>query len=164
MATLLKRWTVGKRIMAIVTLYTVCSAGVVVFLVSKLANKDIAFTQLELTGNRFQEPLERALIAVQQHKVVSAELPSLVLGDKTRAETDASQAFSDLAKADAEMGYSLQFTTQALAAKERDRALTSKVCDEWKQLLQQPATLTAEEKDALHSQLVSDIQLMITHM
>jgi methyl-accepting chemotaxis protein len=160
-------WTVGKKIALMVTLYTVCSGALVGFLVSQLANKDIAFAQLELAGNRLQEPLERALIAVEWHRVLAAEAPkstSRAYADLQKAQEDASNAFGDVAKVSEEIGARLQFTMQALAAKRRDRALPSKVCDEWKQLVAQHATLTPDDNDTRHSQLVNDIQLMITHM
>jgi methyl-accepting chemotaxis protein len=158
----LKHWTVGKRITFIVALYTVCSAGVVGFLISKLANKDIAFSRLELAGNRYQEPLERALIAVQLHRI-AVSIPS-AHDQASHCEQDASAAFSDVAKLSTELGDSLQFTSQVLAEKGRDRALPSKVCEEWKQLLQQQSTLKPDDNDAQHAQLVADIQLMISHM
>ena len=162
MASKLKSWTVGKKITFIVAMYTVCSAGVVGFLVSKLANKDIAFTELELAGNRFQEPLERALIAVEQHKLLSSNSSS-DQSSLAQSATDATKAFNDLARADFELGDDLRFTVKVLGDKGRDRALTSKVCQEWKALLAQ-GNLTAADSATQHDQLAADIQLMITHM
>ena len=106
MYSLLTNWTVGRKIALIVALYTVCSGAVVGFLVSKLANKDIAFTQLELAGDRFQEPLERALIDVQWHRVLAAGTPapnSAAYAELIQSQQDATQAFADIAKADGEL-------------------------------------------------------------
>ncbi len=148
----------------IIGIYTTCSAAVVGILVSKLANKDIAFTQLEKMGNRFQEPMERALDAVQVHQALAHLNTPSAKASMTECEADVSKSFDDLMKSDGEIGADLRFTPEVLAAKKRDRALPSKVREEWVQLLQQQATLKPDDSDAQHVQLVSDIQLMISHL
>ena len=156
-------WTVSHKMFCIMAIYTTCSAAVVGILISKLSNKDIAFTRLEMAGNQFQEPLERALNGIQLHQsLASSGTPDHVA--LQHVEDDVTNAFSDLSKVDGLIGADLKFTPQVLAAKARDRALPGKVLEEWNQLRQRQSALKPDESDALHSQLVTDIRLMIAHL
>lgn len=123
-----RNWKVSTKLFAITLLYSGCSAILIVFLVSAVANSQLIFARAEVAGNRFQAPVEDALRYVQEHQMlVHGSAQGLATRDDVaRAQNQVDEAFSQLKTIDAELGAGLGFTAEALAARDRKNALDRK--------------------------------------
>lgn len=162
----IRQMPLGKRIglVGCLILFTVTIS--LFYFISKGFSKDIAFADLERTGNAYQRPLEQLLDSLAAHELVARQS----LSGRTNASaelTDASSrtdaAMEELRKVDAQIGTRLQFTPEGLAKRKREHCQWKNVHSEWERLRDSQQTLSIEASDNLHEHLRSDVRTMIAH-
>jgi hypothetical protein len=166
MLSVLNRITISSRLWIILSTYSVYSALIVVFLISKGENRDIDFASTEKLGVAYQRPLEQLLHLVPLHQ---DRVANSMIGDQAaRTAIDANEAkidaaFDEITAEQATVGDRLKFTPQGLAARGRDRVLPSTVRGEWQALRFGNVPIKADESEKQHLDLIADIRTMIVH-
>jgi len=123
---------------------------------------NIATAQLEMTGNAFQRPLQKLLLAVPTAQRLGLRCRA---GENQSAQWEeaakkADAAFDDLGKVWAALGPDLQFTPGGLAARKRQHLEFSAVRGRWQTLRQAgPAADCA----AQYAALIQDVRDLIAH-
>ncbi|MGC3988738.1 MAG: hypothetical protein QM796_03430 [Chthoniobacteraceae bacterium] len=132
---------------------------IAVWLLVVQIDSQIAASRLEQDGNAYLVPLDRLLDLVSQRRLVSIDSTA----DRTALNSQIDNAFADLAQVQKTLGGRLQFTSEGLVARHRERANPSDVQQEWTSLRDSDTRLSSTEVDHLLAQLISDLQLMIAH-
>ena len=164
MFSLFNKIKISTRLWVILLTYSICAAGIVVFLISRGANEDIDFAASERLGVAYQRPLETLLQLVPEHQdLADAALAGdnnarLAIG-ANEAKIDA--AFDELNADQSTIGNALRFTAEGLAARGRDHVLPANVRKEWQDLKGGWAASKADANDKLHLALVADVRTMI---
>ncbi len=161
-----RQMPLGKRIGLVGCLILITVTSSLFYFISKGFSKDIAFADLERTGNTYQRPLEQLLDSLASHELAARRS---LAGDSsaTAALTEASSrtdaAIEELRKVDAQIGAKLQFTPEGLAKRKREHCQWKNVRSEWESLRDSQKTLSIETSDKQHDHLRSDIRTMIAH-
>ncbi len=166
MQKIFNRMKISSRLWLIIGIYSVCSAGIVIFLLSKGTNKDIDFAAQEKLGDEYQRPLELVLEYVPEHQDLA--IRAQAGDDKAKAalsqkESQVDSAFDQIEAEQARIGEALQFTPEGLAARKRDNVLPSIVRKEWNDLKAGLASATPQNIADEHTKLVADVRTMIAH-
>jgi methyl-accepting chemotaxis protein len=165
----LRNRKISTKLWAISFLYSAVSAGIMIYLIAKGANKDINFARLERLGNDVQAPLERLLENLPKHQAVARTAP-LDGARLTESAAAIDRAFDDVAAALAHSGEELQFTDAGLAERKREHVKLQTVRGEWNQLKSaaRPSGATTAPSSAglddQYTHLISDVRTMITHV
>jgi Amt family ammonium transporter len=150
--------------LALVSVFFMMPDSIMLYLFITGINENIHFARLEQIGNQYQRPLERLLQDVSQDRLLSREPRTNVTRQQLaqeRAEIEA--AFDSLTLVDSQIGATLQFNPEALAKRNRTGCDVADVRREWAELRARGGTISADEADRLHVQLIADIRGMIAH-
>jgi Amt family ammonium transporter len=159
------RWFHNLKVaqkLALVSVFFVMPDSVMLFLFITGINENIRFAQLEQSGNEYQRPLETLLDLACRHRLLHIENTPQSLSDADRTAGEIDRAFDDLARVDANLGATLQFTPEALAKRGRTGCDVADVRREWQQL----KAASACDSGALDDQylkLIADVRGMIAH-
>jgi methyl-accepting chemotaxis protein len=166
MLSFFNKMKISTRLWVILLTYSVCAASIVVFLISKGANQDIAFTSTERLGVAYQRPLEELLQLVPQHLDLA---DAALSGDESaKMEISANESkidavFDELSTDQSTLGDALKFTPEGLAARQRDSALPASVHKEWEDIKSAWPGEKADASDKQHLALIADVRTMIVH-
>jgi len=127
---------------------------------------NIDFSVQERRGNLYQRPLEEILEHLSLHRLYSQRALN---GDKNsdshlRQERGAvDTAFEKLGNADKELGESLQFTTEGLAKRKREKFNYKDMKASWESFKSKVDSMSPSDSVAAHQELIAGIRAMITH-
>src|SRR4051812_16270703 len=165
MTSLIRQTRISHKLLLISLTYSLPIA-VMLYLIITGINKDINFARMETLGNQYQHPLEQLLESIGRHQILAHE----VLGANPAAHPQLAaeqekidKAFTALETVDRQIGAELQFTPEALAARNRENALPATAKSHWQAIKAQLATLMPAVADDLHQKLIADVRTMITH-
>ncbi len=131
---------------------------VLLFLMVRGINDNIAFAKAELRGNDYQRPLMDLLLNLPLHQIAARAQDKPALAAAT-ARVD--QAFGKLEAAQAKHGELLGFTPAELAKRKRDHVQLANVMRRWSELKRSAGTAPADGDR--HAHLVADVRTLITH-
>jgi methyl-accepting chemotaxis protein len=131
---------------------------VLLFLMVRGINDNIAFAKAELRGNDYQRPLMDLLLNLPLHQIAARAQDKSALAAAT-ARVD--QAFSKLEAAQVKHGEFLGFTPAELAKRKRDHVQLANVMRRWSEIKGSAWAATADGDR--HAQLVADVRTLITH-
>ncbi len=159
MVSRLKNSRLTTRIAWIVASYTICVSLTLTYVVSKVANSDIAFARQELSGSQYQRPLEQLLKLVPEHQALSnqANTSDSAMQIKGKAN-QIDSAFAALDALNIELGAKLSFDDAGLAARDRRSASTDHLRQDWQ------AVTSRQSHNEDYNRLVNDIQLAILQL
>jgi hemerythrin-like metal-binding protein len=139
--------------------------GILVYVIGTSVNKEINFGALEKSGNAFQRPLEVLLDLIPQYEAAARKAQAGDISGKAEMANLQQQIdgqFNILsANYNGDLGRTLKFTDEELAARKRDNARLSVVTAEW-QSLKSASLQTAAGNDE-NAKLVASVRTMITH-
>lgn len=157
----------AHKIYLIIAIFILPLAGLAVYSILTGLNKDIDFAADEMMGNEYQRPLEDLLDGLSQHQSLVQRAGS---GDATaspaqlaEAKASVDRGLDRLLAVDAKLGERLQFTKQALAERDREKANAANLKQEWTKLTGQLQGLPATEAKARHFELIELVRTMISH-
>lgn len=149
--------SVPRRLVLISLAFTV-PLMVLLFLMVRGINDNIAFAKAELRGNDYQRPLMDLLLNLPLHQIAARAQDKPTLAAAT-ARVD--QAFGKLEAAQEKHGELLGFTPTELAKRKRDHVQLAKVMRRWSELKGSVGAAPADGDR--HAHLVADVRTLITH-
>lgn len=149
--------SVPRRLVLICLAFSV-PLMVLLFLMVRGINDNIAFAKAELSGNDYQRPLMDLLLNLPQHQIAARAQDKPALAAAT-ARVD--QAFGKLEAAQAKHGELLGFTPTELAKRKREHVQLANVMRRWSELKGSAGAAPADGDR--HAQLVADVRTLITH-
>jgi methyl-accepting chemotaxis protein len=162
----IRQLTLGQRIGAVGCLVLLTVAGALFYFIAKGFSKDVAFATLELSGNRYQRPLEELLENIPQHQLLARRYQTGqrdLQGQLTTVEGRVDAAMEALRSVDTQLGEPLQFTAEGLAKRKREHCRWDVLHREWEGLKGGIAIRSAENSDKAHAHLTADVRTFITH-
>jgi signal transduction histidine kinase/CheY-like chemotaxis protein/HPt (histidine-containing phosphotransfer) domain-containing protein len=129
-------------------------------------NENIQFAKLEQTGNQYQRPLEQLLDQVPRRWLQARRASGKELTQRfADGEHDIDTSFVAVAKVDAQIGQSLDFTPEGLAKRNRQGCDVFSVRAEWEKLkADRDGGFAADKRDQQYLQLIDHIRTMIAHL
>jgi methyl-accepting chemotaxis protein len=140
--------------------------AVLLYFTVAVIDENVRFAQLESDGIAYLRPLVGLLDHVLSHQRLAARhLSGNPSGDyPLRSEQAAiDEAMKALMEVDGRLGTQLQFTSEGLGKRQRDRARPEALQQGWKRLRDGLDSMTRAEADRLHRLLVDTIRTMIRH-
>ncbi len=125
--------------------------------------RDVRFSTLEKYGNRYQRPLEELLSALPAHMFAALEAQTGDTAAQAQADSVADQiddTFKQLDRVQNAIGSDLQFDAEGLGKRNRIQVMPDRVASRWQD------AKSAHDKESiikLHSKLLDDIAIMISH-
>lgn len=140
--------------------------AVMLTLMVQAKQKDINFATWEMKGNRLQRPLENMLQQVSLHRWY--ELQRQLGQEEVTAKIAASENAADAALASIQNvmnveGVDLQFTAEGLGKRSRQEFTIEKLTSKWNDVKTKSSTMSADDSDKLHKDIIAHIKTMITH-
>lgn len=157
---MLKKMKIGQRL-AFEALAFSLPIVVLLFLMTSGINHDIRFSELEIRGNEYQQPLERLLESLSRLRVLASAADGSERWLDSGAMID--KNFDALREIQGRLGADLQLTDAGLAARNRQHLRVDTVEAEWKELKSQLGALPVPARAERLAHLVADVRGLITH-
>ena len=157
MMSALERIPVGRRLLLISVSFAV-PVAVMLYLIVTGMNEDIAFAKAERDGVRYLRPLTVLLDTLPEHQLAADDA-----AERGKAAAAVDAALGELDRVQADLGEALQFTSEGLAARQREHFTPATLRREWEALKSESAALNAVEREARHQHLVEDVRGLIAH-
>lgn len=154
---MLKNMRIGKKL-SLICLAFILPIAVLLFFTLKGINYDIRFNQLEKYGNAYQRPLEKLLLHLSEHRLLSQTGQS-----SSAAQSSIDIDFKSLEEVDRALGAELQVTDDGLTKRKREHYRIATIHGEWN-ALKANTRLTASESVDRHRHLIADVRMLITHI
>lgn len=126
----------------------------------------IRFAEKEKLGNEYQRPLEKLLLNISQHKILSLRIKAgdaAFLNSLKETEAKVDQWLLELSKTHKKIGEYLEFTDTGLSKRNRSHLTIENLSAEWSELKSNLSQLTVKEAEEKHTHIISDLRQMITH-
>jgi Amt family ammonium transporter len=147
--------------LALISVLFMVPDSVMLYLFITSINENIHFARLEQIGNEYQRPLEGLLDQVLKHRLMARDgtRDPLVSDVEARIDSD----FATLARVDAKIGATLDFTPETLDKRKRHGCDVAHVRRDWDDLKRDLPRLDAAARDQRHLKLIADLRAMIAH-
>jgi methyl-accepting chemotaxis protein len=140
---------------------------VLTFMMFRVQTRNITFANSERVGVEYQIPLESLLRSISLHKIVGQRA---LHGDSASKEKLSSleaaidKAFNDLKIVNDKYGNQLEFTVEGLKSRKREGADFETLSAKWSKLKSENLAMSAADSNGAHTQLISGLRTMITHL
>lgn len=162
----LNKLSLSQKFASLLSLFVSVTCGVLlIYILAK--NEPIDFAKQEQKGNFFQRPIENTLSLLMQHRRLAQRA---LYGDlKSRdllppLEKSLNESIEILKIQEKNEGEFLLFTDEGLKNRKREHIKIETIAKEWEDLQNKLLSLRPTESNDLHSHLIADLRLMITHL